>query len=300
MGKMGGLFLMLASTGGFCAALATCSSTATDDEKSSPRRSDITKSATDASDLGLAMAPEGWRVFLQSWSARETVEADPASIVTTIAPRTNGAAIRKQITSAADTVPPIPRDRASLVRELQRELRRVGCYDGRLNESWTAATRTAMKAFTNRVNASLPIDRPDHILLTLVRGHQGRACGIACPPRQSLTHEGRCVPTAILARANQKSLQRKTTLPGGEKQTTPVLASWSAVVTAPTTPENPGEGRMMLAGPLEKQGKTSAMAPVATAPMNPGRALPAPHRDSQRRSTFGPTYFKKLNSLGAN
>ena len=207
------------------------------------------------------------------------VEADPASVVTTIAPRANGAAIRKQITSAADTVPPIPRDRASLVRELQRELRRVGCYDGRLNESWTASTRTAMKAFTNRVNASLPIDRPDHILLTLVRGHQGRACGIACPPRQSLTHEGRCVPTAIFARANQKSLQRKTTLPGGEKQTTSVIASWSAVVTAPTTPENPGEGRMMLAGPLEKQGKTSAMAPVATAPMNPGRALTAPHRD---------------------
>ena len=132
------------------------------------------------------MAPEGWRVFLQSWSAREPVEADPASVVTTIAPRANGPAIRKQITSAADTVPPIPRDRASLVRELQRELRRVGCYDGRLNESWTASTRTAMKAFTNRVNASLPIDRPDHILLTLVRGHQGRACGIACPPRQSL------------------------------------------------------------------------------------------------------------------
>ena len=33
-----------------------------------------------------------------------------------------------------------------------------------------------MKAFTTRVNATLPVDKPDHILLALVQGHQGVAC----------------------------------------------------------------------------------------------------------------------------
>ena len=47
----------------------------------------------------------------------------------------------------------MPTDRASLARDLQSELRRVGCYSGELNGIWTPATRKAMKAFTERVNA---------------------------------------------------------------------------------------------------------------------------------------------------
>ena len=55
---------------------------------------------------------------------------------------------------------PLPSDRAALVRDLQRELRRVGCYTGALDGIWNTSTRAAMKAFTGRVNAVLPIERP--------------------------------------------------------------------------------------------------------------------------------------------
>ena len=54
----------------------------------------------------------------------------------------------------------LPSDRAALVRDLQRELRRVGCYTGALDGIWNTSTRAAMKAFTGRVNAVLPIERP--------------------------------------------------------------------------------------------------------------------------------------------
>ena len=45
-----------------------------------------------------------------------------------------------------------------------------------------------MKAFTDRVNASLPVDKPDQILLALVQNHQGVAC----------------VPQPVLAKAPAK------------------------------------------------------------------------------------------------
>jgi hypothetical protein len=107
----------------------------------------------------------------------------------------------KQIPDAAPKAAAVPGDRASLARALQRELQRVGCYDGEVNGSWTTSTRMAMKAFTDRVNASLPTDAPDYILLSLVQRHDGRACGTNCPSGQLLSDEGRCVPSAVLAKA---------------------------------------------------------------------------------------------------
>jgi hypothetical protein len=84
---------------------------------------------------------------------------------------------------------PAPRDMDSLVREIQRQLIRVGCYHGEVSGKWSAQSRLAMQAFTEQVNAKLPLDRPDQILLRLIEGHQGRACG-ARPPL-SLVREGR-------------------------------------------------------------------------------------------------------------
>ena len=98
----------------------------------------------------------------------------------------------------------MPNDRASLARALQRELQRVGCYDGEISGNWSTSTRMAMKAFTDRVNASLPTDAPDYILLSLVQRHEGRACGTGCPTGQLLSDEGRCVPSAVLAKGSPK------------------------------------------------------------------------------------------------
>src|SRR6185369_14014020 len=69
---------------------------------------------------------------------------------------------------------PIPSDRASLTRELQRGLKRVGCYDGEISGVWTPSTRTAMKGVTDHVNARLPIYQPDNILLALVQNQKDK------------------------------------------------------------------------------------------------------------------------------
>ena len=67
-----------------------------------------------------------------------------------------------------------------LARSLQRELKRVGCYGDEITPEWTGTARRAMRAFNAKVNATLPVDVPDHILLTLVSGHHGRACDRPC------------------------------------------------------------------------------------------------------------------------
>jgi hypothetical protein len=93
-------------------------------------------------------------------------------------------------------------DRASLTRTLQSELRRVGCYVGYVNGDWTTSTRNAMKAFTDYVNARLPVDRPDIVLLSLIQGHEGKACRGSCPPGQDLK-DGHCIPNALIVHAKK-------------------------------------------------------------------------------------------------
>ncbi|MEO1711220.1 MAG: hypothetical protein AAFR70_13230, partial [Pseudomonadota bacterium] len=67
--------------------------------------------------------------------------------------------------------------RSNLVGDIQRELSRVGCYRGRISRRWTKRTRRAMDRFIASVNARLPTNKPDFILLALLRGQPDQACG---------------------------------------------------------------------------------------------------------------------------
>lgn len=69
-----------------------------------------------------------------------------------------------------------PDDKIALIQDLQRNLQRLGCYDGTVNGVWTPATRDAMRAFIERVNARLPTDQPDEFLLNLAASHEKKAC----------------------------------------------------------------------------------------------------------------------------
>jgi hypothetical protein len=112
--------------------------------------------------------------------------------------------------------------RYDLVRTLQRELKRVGCYWGDIDGDWGTGSRRAMAAFTERVNASLPIDQPDSILLTLVQGQQGAVCGKGCPAGQTMSDAGRCLPNAVVAQTrrgqDRRSPAREDVAPAPSEQ----------------------------------------------------------------------------------
>jgi hypothetical protein len=209
------------------------------------------------------------------------------------------------------TAPPrasaIPRDRDTLTRELQKELRRVGCYDGELNGAWTPATRRAMKAFTDRVNATLPVEEPDGVLFAMVQGQQDRVCGKPCPVGQGISEDGRCLPNAILAKATKKAAppvamaQLPKAYPPPAERPAPAATGWSTTITAvaptPLPPvvavgSPPTEGRMALAGPTTEE----AVPPGATLPYNappPVLRPPAPPNRVVQRSNASWTQTMK-------
>ena len=106
--------------------------------------------------------------------------------------------------------PTDPDARYKLVLEIQRQLKRVGCYWGRIDGSWGMATKNAMREFTNRVNATLPLDAPDYVQLALIQSHADNACG-ACPAGQSLAASGRCMGSPITAQSKQPNAAQLAT-----------------------------------------------------------------------------------------
>jgi hypothetical protein len=78
-----------------------------------------------------------------------------------------------------------------LVRELQHELMRVGCYEGDINGIWTASTRQALEALVGQLNAKLPTALPEPAHLALVQGQQARICN-QCPPGDENQSRWRC------------------------------------------------------------------------------------------------------------
>ncbi len=224
---------------------------------------------------------------------REAVPSFSAPVVVTIAQRPSERPAPVVQQKAAS----IPRDREAIGRELQKELRRVGCYDGELNGAWTASTRQAMKAFTDRVNASLPTDEPDTILLTMVRGYQDRVCGKPCPAGQGLGGDGRCVPNAILVRATPRpSAPVAIAAPIPAKKPTPAITGWSTTATAaaPTPPIGfaPSEGRMALAGPQADPAAVPGTARGCAA-TRAGEAYAAGHAALQERQQLGSRILKE-------
>jgi hypothetical protein len=219
-------------------------------------------------------------------------------VVVTIAQRANEpSGMLQQATS-------VPRDRDGIGRELQKELKRVGCYEGELNGAWTPATKQAMRAFTDRVNATLPIEEPDSILLTLVRAHADRVCGKPCPPGQGLSDSGRCLPSAILARANSKPAPTATTASAAApEKPVPVITGWSTTTTAAANPplgSPPTEGRMALAGPTPPagpgaaDGTSGAVPPAATPPATP------PKRTAERSPSGQGSWARNLFRMQAS
>ena len=94
---------------------------------------------------------------------------------------------------------------ADLGISLQRELKRVGCYGDVITTEWTDTAKLAMRAFNSKVNATLPVEAPDHILLTLVSGHKGRACDKPC---SSSGKAGNCAQAKHHVSTQSASLHR--------------------------------------------------------------------------------------------
>jgi len=179
------------------------------------------------------------------------------------------------VVSAATPAPTglTPRDpdaRYKLVLDIQQQLRRAGCYWGRVDGSWGYATKDAMKEFTDRVNATLPLDQPDYVQLTLIQSHSDKVCG-ACPAGQSLSASGRCVGLPITAQT--VTTTQKEVLPWKANAMPGAPAGQPLFKPVPTTvvSTEPLPGHMAIGGPVPTSVDVQQSAP----PVTPGAAAAA-------------------------
>jgi len=138
----------------------------------------------------------------------------------------------------------VPKGRDALARELQKELRRVGCYEGDISGIWSQSTRRAMKTFIDRMNARLPIEEPDAVLYALLKAQDEPVCGKACAAGEVQSADGRCIPSVLLAHVKGKAAPSTAAV---EKPSVAMVGG-SVGTTAQST-EPSLEGRMSLAGP---------------------------------------------------
>jgi hypothetical protein len=142
-----------------------------------------------------------------------------------------------------------------------------------------------MKAFTERANASLPLDRPDIVLLALLQGERGIACG-ACPAGQRLGPGGDCLPAAILARAarGEAAKHEPRVVAAQRPEAGLVAARTKAHASAKGAPI---EGRMSIGGPKPASAESSRPGALAVAVPSDGptpQARPnAEHRSARQR-----------------
>jgi hypothetical protein len=209
-------------------------------------------------------------------------ESAPRAEAARLAPRL---ALRPALSSALA-------DKPTLALHLQRELQRVGCYESEPNGAWAVASRRAAKAFLDRVNATLPSDDPDDILLALVKATPGRVCGGPCAAGE-VAADGRCLPEAILA-PRKPSAAAVYAVPGVAQE-----RSAAAAITSPAAlPTAAGQGvATMVAGQPEAAGSRPAGASAASGASSPSASTIAkPSRPDHPASAAVPSLQSRVFS----
>lgn len=218
-----------------------------------------------------------------------TKPAATRATATKVATKDDAAPVRPIASDASakrisSTKPGDAEAREQLVRDIQYELKRAGCYDGDMSGAWNNNTRQAMQTFTQRMNAALPVDQPDYVLLTLLQAQKALSCKSGCPVGH-VADGGRCIPRAIVA---QQPGGSHAATSGQAQQASPVLSSGQDPLPGRMSAGASMIGQDLPAAPQTQDGATTATDGAQPAARPHIRAQPPRQRPSntaQRGST---------------
>jgi hypothetical protein len=201
----------------------------------------------------------------------------------------------KSGSGAASLKPKDSTSRYKLVVEIQRKLKKRGCYWGRIDGSWGAGSKYAMQEFIDRINATLPIEQPDYVLLTLLQANGDKSCG-ACPSGHTATVGGSCVLQTITAEVlpwQQAGTPQAASQPllrpvGTTIVTTAPLAGRMAIggpkQSPPPSIEDDFGRRSVAAATFDDSDRANVLQPVITRAPAARPAYAAAPRKTKRRS----------------
>lgn len=232
-------------------------------------------SARDASGETVRSFSPGHRLLTTGSTDRsanvKTIE-QPASAILNTAPKlvlSNGwdaAVIRTADLADSQSRPLTEAERWRLARDIQTELRRAGCYWGKLDGSWGAGSKYSLQEFLLQVNATLPTTSPEPIMLTLLQSHQGTVCGKSCQDGYTKSANGRCLPYAITAEKRPEPENTVVAPPARLVRSGTVdAADMTSPQLAQAARQYP-EGRMSIGGPIENIDPRYSAPGVASAP----------------------------------
>ncbi|NJO23027.1 MAG: hypothetical protein HC868_08825 [Sphingomonadales bacterium] len=102
---------------------------------------------------------------------------------------------------------PFAGDKAELVRSLQTELQRVGCYPGAADGQWKSQTRGALTQFARQAKLDLYTEKPSVAALDAVRARRNRVCPLDCGAGK-VEKDGDCIAKTL---PPSPSAKRKST-----------------------------------------------------------------------------------------
>ena len=103
-------------------------------------------------------------------------------------------------------------DRESIAHALQRELKRVSCYNGRIDGLWGKSSQNALRAFNAQAGTSFNINTPSEEALLNIQRHEPAFCGLVCSTGERV-ESGKCIvhvkPTQSTKTRPTKSIVKK-------------------------------------------------------------------------------------------
>jgi peptidoglycan hydrolase-like protein with peptidoglycan-binding domain len=201
-------------------------------------------------------------------------------VVVVVPPRPAAAGPQAQLPRAAD--------RIQLSRELHKELKRVGCYEGEISGVWSAVSRQAMRRFTEAVNAKLPIEEPDHVLLRLVQGQAQRVC--PCPAASGEAKQPSCAPPSTAETSKPAAGETRLAEEASPQRSTPLIVGAAATTAAAAAVARPqtSTGNARPANAAAASSEEEARIARPSGPTPPADVYSTRRRHGARRAESRP------------
>ena len=129
----------------------------------------------------------------------------------------------------------------ALIQDIKKELKRVGCYSGKLDDKWPSADmRSAIEKFAKYAKLTSVPNEPEVDFLDAIRGNSDRVCPLECDARQ-VESDGRCIAKICSSgqrlNAQGNCVAKPTAMLHPNKPVTPPQPTGNGLATGDASPD---------------------------------------------------------------
>jgi hypothetical protein len=193
----------------------------------------------------------------------------------------------------------------SISQALHKSLRRAECYDGPLDGAWTRRSKDAMARFLAATNSTLPVERPDQVLLALIQTNPTARCSSGTSAKDPASAPR--VVASLEPAAQQIAVNFSPPVPLRTDPSQPIPKAVVSIAPkpSPTPAPTPAAVAVAVTAPAQSQPDPASLAAAALAA--PVVALASPPRRAARSLRTGrpvrvarPAFRRHIHRRNAN